>query len=523
MSDERVMNRWYVVVGAVMVQLALGAIYAWGVYTPGLTAKPWQLSATYSASVLGIEPSELTALEARLTPMRTEWKKDFTAAAKLADGPEKTAAQAVVKAQETAMLEVVDASLGQETVRALEYGFTSTQAQAVFTVGLVTFALVMVWAGRKLPKFGPRRLAIAGGLALGGGYVLAGLFAGKSFPLMLTFVGIVGGAGIGLAYVVPIAVGMRWFPDKKGMITGLAVAGFGFGAMFWVKLAGAWGRTIAVHGIPWTFILVGVLFLIMVVLGGLVMVNPPEGWVPAGYTPPAPKPGAALPTGSTDFTSGEMLATPQYYMILLCYAFGASAGLMSIGLMKQFPMQALTDSGIAALEASAIAGTAIVVLSLANGLGRIIWGTVSDKLGRKPSIILMMAVQGVVVIAFPKMAGIVAPLYVGAALIGFNFGGCFSLFPAITADTYGTRYVGQNYALVFLAYAIGGIFGPMLGGRLGDMGNYPLAFTICGVLCLVAAVLAALVKAPRKPALQAETVETAPAAEPSKEAVSAGN
>ena len=138
-----------------------------------------------------------------------------------------------------------------------------------------------------------------------------------------------------------------------------------------------------------------------------------------------------------------------------------------------------------------------IFFSLANGIGRIAWGTISDKIGRKTAITLMLASQGIIVILFQWMAGTPALLYLGATLIGFNFGGNFSLFPYITADTFGTKSVGQNYGLVFIAYGIGGIVGPILGGKLGDMGNFPLAFTICGVSCLVAAGIISAVKAPK--------------------------
>ena len=225
------------------------------------------------------------------------------------------------------------------------------------------------------------------------------------------------------------------------------------------------------------------------------MIFPPEGWKPAGWNPPELQAGASPAAGTVDFTSGEMLKTPQFYMIFLTFLFGAGAGLMSIGLMKLFPSQALIANNIDPTEASAIAGTAMAVFfALANGLGRIVWGAVSDKLGRKPSLIVMTAIQGIMVIAFQWMAGIPAMLYLGAAVIGFNFGGNFALFPTITADTFGTKHVGQNYGWVFLAYGVGGIAGPILGGKLGDLGRFPLAFSILGVLVLAAAVLIAFVK-----------------------------
>ncbi len=415
MSNGNIKNRWFVVIGAILIQLCLGAIYAWSVFTPSLVEADW----------------------------------------------------------------------------------TKAQTQAVFAAGLALFAIVMVIAGRLLPKWGPRKLAFSGGIVLGLGYLLAGLFGGTNFIAIFIFVGIIGGSGIGLAYVVPIAVGMRWFPDKKGLITGLAVAGFGFGAMLWVKLAGAWGNLIVNLGLSTTFTIYGVVFFVTVMIGGIWMVFPPEGWKPEGWIPPDEAKDSKT-TKVADLVSSQMLKTPQYYMILLTFTFGSSAGLMSIGLMKLFPMQALTDSGLSQAAASGIAGTAMAVFfSLANGFGRIAWGAISDKLGRRNSIMIMMATQGIMVILFQWMAGTPALLYLGATLIGFNFGGNFALFPTITADTFGTKFIGQNYGWVFLAYGIGGIFGPILGGKLGDVGNFPLAFTICGIICLVAAGIISMVKPPK--------------------------
>ncbi len=414
--SEKVMNRWLVVVGAILIQLALGAIYAWSVFTPSLK----------------------------------------------------------------------------------EAGWSTAETQYVFSAGLVFFAVVMVLAGRMMPKLGPRKLAIAGGITLGAGYALAGLLNTTSFWPVFILIGVVGGSGIGLAYVVPIAVGTRWFPDKKGLIMGLAVAGFGFGAMGWVKAAGAWGHLIANQGFSATLVIYGIAFLIMVCVGGIFMIFPPEGWKPEGWIPPDPDSGCT-PTGSVDFTSSQMLRTPQFYMIFFCFVAGGGAGLMTIGLMKLYPMQALMGSGLSQAAASGIAGTAMAVFfSLANGIGRIAWGAISDIIGRRCSIVTMLASQGAIVLLFPMMAGSEVLLYLGATIIGFNFGGNFALFPSITADTFGNKFVGQNYPWIFLAYGVGGTVGPIMGGKLGDMGNFPLAFTICGVAVIAAAIVAVLIKHPHK-------------------------
>lgn len=401
MLVDRHPRRWLVVVGALLIQLSLGAIYAWSVFTPALRASGWN----------------------RL------------------------------------------------------------ETQIVFAVGLITFAVVMVFAGRALAIFGPRRLAIAGGVTLGAGYALAGVMGGASFWWVLIGVGIIGGAGIGVAYIVPIAVGMRWFPDRKGLITGLAVAGFGFGAMGWVKMAGAWGHLIDLHGLSATFLIYGALFAVLTLIGSIWMVMPPKGWQPEGYVAPA------AVKGGVSFSVPEMLRTPQFYLVFLTFAASAGAGLMSIGLMKLYPMEALEAAGYGPLEASAIAGTAMAVFfSLANGIGRVAWGSLSDRIGRRRSVVIMAASQAVFLFAFTSMAGNEYLLYVGATLIGFNFGGNFALFPTVTADIFGTDRVGQNYPFIFLSYGVGGVAGPLLGGMLGDMGNFPLAFSICALACLAGAI-----------------------------------
>lgn len=421
MNNKKTMNRSLVVVGAILIQLALGNLYAWSVFTTQLVESDW----------------------------------------------------------------------------------TKTQTQIVFSVGVAVFAIVMVIAGRMMPKYGPRKLTIASAIALGLGYVIAGLLGAENYLTTLIFVGIVGGAGIGLGYVVPIAVGIRWYPDKKGLITGLAVAGFGFGATLWMALAGklgslGGGELIKNIGLSNTFIVLGIIFLVIILVGSIWMAFPPADWKPEGWKPAESKKDSKS-GGLVDLTSGEMLKTIQFYLIVLTYAFGAGAGLMSIGLMKLWPMEAMQANGIPKEVAGAAATLAMAIFfALFNGLGRILWGMISDKLGRKWSIAIMMATQGVFVILFQWMAGSQVTLYIFAMLIGFNYGGLFSLFPTITADLYGNKNFGQNYGWVFLAYAIGGIIFPILGGKLGDMGNFPLAFTICGILCFVAVITILMVKPLRK-------------------------
>ena len=371
---------------------------------------------------------------------------------------------------------------------------------------------------------GPRPLALAGGIVLGIGYILGG-FLGKSFLAQLLCIGLIGGAGIGLAYVVPIAVCVKWFPDKKGMITGLAVAGFGFGATIWVKLAGGFTSLLwlvpvefpgllnmlegmmGLPGVQAVFLVYGVVFLVLVVLGSLVMVNPPDGWLPAGYTPPEATDVKA--TGMVDLETGEMLRTPQFYGLFLMFTGSALAGLMVIYCIRLFGIDALQASGVAddMVAAGRIAGSAMAIYSILNGLGRIIWGTVSDWIGRKASLVLMCFLQGAMMLVFYKVGGTELGLIVGASVIGFNFGGNFALFPAATADFFGNKNVGKNYGWVFLAYGVAGIAGPQIAGFFkdaaagGDVKAWLTPFVIAGVACLIAGGIGLLLTPPKhKPA-----------------------
>ncbi|MFH0815756.1 MAG: OFA family MFS transporter [Methanobacteriota archaeon] len=454
-SQKKVMNRWVIVIGAIMIQLALGAIYAWSAFT---------------------------------TPLQG------TAAAPS------------------------------------EYGFTKLEVQLIFSAGLAAFAIMTIIGGRMMKKYGPRTMAMMGGIVLGLGYILGGL-VGASFPGKLATIGIIGGAGIGLAYVVPIATGVKWFPDKKGLVSGIAVAGFGFGAFIWILLAnppsilGFDGLIVkeaitdpltqfayTVANVDAVFMIYGVLFLVLVVLGSLVMVNPPDGWKPAGWNPPAPAPGKAAFKG---FSPKEMLKTPQYYMLWTMFIFGALAGLMVIGNVQNFAKNA-TDGfaghGFTAEQAAdfAVIGAA-VCLPIFNGAGRIVWGLVSDKIGRRMALVSMFLFQGIMMAAFFYTTGSEYLFYVVAALIGFNFGGNFALFPAATADSFGSDTVGINYGYVFTAYGIGGIAGPFIAGYVQDNGmSFTYAFIPAAILCFIAMAMALAYK---PEATRKETV----VAEPSKQ------
>jgi OFA family oxalate/formate antiporter-like MFS transporter len=433
MGKNKEINRWIIVIGAIMIQVALGAIYAWSAFT---------------------------------TPL--QGTADITS----------------------------------------EFGFTKTQTQAIFSAGLATFAIFTIIGGRLSKRYGPRKIALLGGIFLGLGYVMSS-FVGAIFPLKLIFIGIFGGAGIGLAYVVPISVGVKWFPDKKGLVSGLAVAGFGFGAFIWILMANPpsvlgftglitnYDNLYTIANVDAAFRLYGIIFFVLVFMGSLVMVYPPSGWKPAGWNPPDENSDKNMVIAS--LLPREMLKTRQFYLLWLMFCIGALSGLMVIGNIQNFaknPVDGFAGYGFLIGEAAdfAIIGAA-VCLPIFNGVGRVVWGQVSDKIGRRNSLVSMCILQGIMMTTLFFTTVNPGFFYVVVALVGFNFGANFALFPAATADSFGSENVGLNYGFVFTSYGVGGIAGPILAGAVQDAGfSFLYAFVPAAFLCFIAALLAFLYK-----------------------------
>jgi len=370
-----------------------------------------------------------------------------------------------------------------------EWGWTQSDKQLPYAVACLIFCLIMVPAGRMQDKLGPRIVATIGGILVGIGMVVAS-FTTSALGYMIGF-GVLAGAGIGFGYASATPPAVKWFSAAKtGMIAGIVVSGFGLASAYAAPLS---EYLIATVGLSKTVLILGIAFLIIVCGLAQLLKPPPKGYIPPGTVQARPaEPGTRVK--KEEFLPREMLRTAQFYMLWFIYACGAGAGLMIISVAKKV---------VAAQVASEVLAVAAVIgLAIGNGAGRIIAGSLSDKLGRKVTLFLFLVVQAVLLFLLTKAQGdsplASAPaLIIITALIGANYGSNLSLFPSITKDYYGLKNFGMNYGLVFTAWGIGGFMLAQLAGKIYDKTqSFNSAYIMAAVLLVVAAVMVWFVKPP---------------------------
>ena len=460
------MRRWPVVVGALLVQVCLGAIYAWGTFVPILKASKGELALMVRPEVLGIDPSAHAGWSARAKDLKK------TMAESLGTNRDVTKA-----AWSQFLKDQVEPNLGvsEATWKTYRAGFSGVAAKSIFSTNLAVFAIVMIFSGRWQDRAGPRVVALVGCVMLGLSY-LAASAAATNFWWVWWWIGVVGGAGIGCAYVCPIAACLKWYPESKGLITGLAVAGFGAGAYLFINLAGSWAGLLAKGGVPLAFQTFGVIFIVVGGIGSSLLSNPPEGFINSG-----PKKVALI--SENDLTQGESVRTRTFWLMWMAFILSAGSGLMVISALKDF---GVAEGGMS--EASA--EQALGMLALFNGLGRIIWGTAGQAFGPKRAAMALMLLQAGMLVILPSLSASVAMLALSACWVGFQFGGNLSLFPLMTADRFGIKHLGANYGLVFTGYGLGGVVGPLLAGYVWDARHsYHWAFLAGSAACVMGAAL----------------------------------
>lgn len=377
-----------------------------------------------------------------------------------------------------------------------EWGWTQSDKSLPYAAACLIFSLIMVPAGRMQDKLSPRLVATLGGILVGLGMIMASRTT-SPMGFMLGF-GILAGAGIGFGYASATPPAVKWFPSSKtGTIAGIVVSGFGLALAYAAPLC-KW--MIANYGLSSTVMYLGIAFLIVVCGLAQILKAPPAGYVPTGSTP---KTASASGEKKEDFTPLEMLKTWQFYATWFMYACGAGAGLMIISVANKIVKTSINTSIDDAGLAATLTTVALIALAVGNGGGRIVAGTLSDKLGRNLTLFMFLVCQAVllVLLSQAKEGSVLASpaiLIVITAIVGANYGSNLALFPSITKDFYGLKNFGMNYGFVFTAWGVGGFMLAKLAGKMYDKTHsFNFAYFTAAGLLVVAAAMVFFVKSPK--------------------------
>jgi OFA family oxalate/formate antiporter-like MFS transporter len=369
---------------------------------------------------------------------------------------------------------------------------TNAEAATPFSLCVIIFAIFMILGGRIQDKYGPKVGATLGGLCLAAGCILAGLM--KSYTGLIVGFGVLGGIGMGIGYAAPTPAALKWFgPHKRGLVAGLVVGGYGGAALYIAPLAQS---LIDSYGISGSFIALGILFAVVVVVAGQLL-----AWPPTGYVPPSAKGATAASAAATakkqsthDWSAGEMSKTWQFYALIVLFIGSTQSGLMIIA----------NAAGILASTAKGIpffALNAWILVSFGgaiNALGRVGTGLYSDKIGRANAYTLNCIVSALCLFAMPSIIASknVFLLFLAIGIAYWQYGGGLSLLPAFTADFYGGKNLGFNYGLVFMGWGLG-FFMARLAGTIKDMtGSLDYAFYLSAAVLIVAVVLCRITQRP---------------------------
>ena len=367
---------------------------------------------------------------------------------------------------------------------AKQFGWSIPEVTLTFTISIFVLGISAFFGGLWSNRRGPRIVALAGGVLYGLGVFLASFSDRGLWWLYLSY-GVIGGIGLGFGYIVPVAVLVKWFPDRRGLITGIAVGGFGAGALITAPVA---TRLIQTVGVLHTFAYLGIALLVVTVISGAFMQSPPDGWRPAGWSPTATQ--AAQPA-KRDYTLREALATWQWWALWFLLFLNISAGISVIS--QEAPMfQELAR--VSAVVAAGMVG----VVSLGNALGRVFWTAVSDAITRKAAFFVMFLLQVLLFWHLPSITSMTILTEV-AFIVLLCYGGGFGTMPAFAADYFGAKNVGPIYGLMLTAWGFASAFGPLLIAYMRQSsGAYRGALHVIAGVMLISAVLPVLVSPPRE-------------------------
>jgi OFA family oxalate/formate antiporter-like MFS transporter len=365
---------------------------------------------------------------------------------------------------------------------AKQFHWSISEVTLTFTIAIMALGFASFFGGLWLKKVGPRVVAMTGGVLYGAGVFLASYSNNGLWWLYLTY-GVIGGIGLGFSYIVPISVLVKWFPDRRGLMTGIAVGGFGAGALITAPIA---TRLIQSVGVLQTFAYLGIAYIITTVISGYFMQNPPEGWQPEGWAPGKKQ---QVQKSANDFTLGGALKTWQWWALWLLLFLNTSAGISVIS--QEAPMfQELVK--VTPIVAAGMVG----IVSIGNALGRVFWAWVSDLMGRRTTFAVMFILQIGLFWILPSLHSVTS-VTVLSFFILMCYGGGFGTMPAFTADYFGSTNVGSIYGLILTAWGFASAFGPLLIAHLRQSsGTYASGLHVIAVVMVFSVILPLLVRPP---------------------------
>ena len=365
-----------------------------------------------------------------------------------------------------------------------QFGWSISEVTLTFTISIFVLGVAAFFGGLWLNRTGPRIVALTGGFLYGLGVFLASLSGHRLWWLYLSY-GVIGGTGVGLSYIVPVAVLVKWFPDRRGLITGVAVGGFGAGALVTAPVA---THLIQSVGVLSTFAYLGIGLLIVTVVAGYFMQNPPQAWTPKGWAPTALQ---ASQRSGHDSTLREALGTWQWWALWLLLFLNTSAGISVIS--QEVPL----FQGLAGVSA-AVAASMVGVASIGNAFGRVFWAWASDSITRRTTFIVMFLAQAILFWTLPTINS-PALLTIVTFFVLMCYGGGFGTMPALAADYFGSKNVGPIYGLMLTAWGFASAFGPLLIAYMQQIsGTYRGALHVIAGVMAASIILPLIVSPPRR-------------------------
>ncbi len=357
-----------------------------------------------------------------------------------------------------------------QTMLVRQAGWTFSQTAWAFSITIFTLGVSAAWAGQMLPRFGPRKLAVIGSVLFSGGYIIAaGALALDMLPLFYLGYGVIGGAGIGLGYVTPVATVAKWFPERKGLVTGIVVMGFGVGAFLLSKGLAPLLVVRAGEDLSQVFLWLGIIFACLLIPCSLLLSDPPA---PATLQTVVAGPSGAVPPSDESTAVKTYLGSQQFVFMWIVFFFNIAAGITVISFQSELLQEVwgLSDPSLEPAILAEYGATLIAISSLCNGIGRLFWGLLSDRIGRVKVFRILLASQMVV---FGVLMTETNP-WVFSALVCYVllcFGGGFATMPPFVLDVFGPKKMSSIYGAVLTAWAAAGIVGPVYLGYLKD--GYP--------------------------------------------------